>query len=209
MQITSPGNLTWNSQMFCVQLFTHPIFNPPLFPLSFGTVEDVVTHDHRQGEIEVTHLLMRESYEAPLQKGQRSWVHKKDRKGHQTQKNHTTMLPPKSLLFIIIDYLTQKTNPENSCYGCFVFFSPSPLAVLPFRSRKCIPRSFLGLSFQKKIDASPPNEKKIPPLPPTPQMIFRIPLRFNSSYPPKKMLPLKKGKNAYKNQNDPQLQNCA
>lgn len=98
------------------------------------------------------------------------------------------MLPPKSLLFIIIDFLTQKTNPENSCYGCFVFFSPSPLAVLPFRSRKCIPRSFLGLSFQKKIDASPPNEKKIPPLPPTPQMIFRIPLRFNSSFPPKKKL---------------------
>lgn len=84
------------------------------------------------------------------------------------------MLPPKSLLFIIIDsFLTQKTFLKIHVFGCFVFFSPSPFAVLTFCSGKCIPTSFLGLSFQKNFYVCTkiktlPNEKTIPPLPPTP-----------------------------------------
>ena len=90
--------------------------------------------------------------------------------------------------------------------------SPHHRLLFTFCSRKCIPRSFLGLSFQKTIDVCTKIKalltKKKSHLFHLPAMIFRIPLRFNSSFPPKKkLLTLNKKKN--QKQNDPQLQNCA
>lgn len=174
--------------MFCIQVFPQPIFNPiPLFPLSFRTVEDVVTHDHRQGEIEVTHLRMRERYETPLperskvlgaQKTQKRTPNKTQKKSYIYYICKECFLPNPYYLSSLILFLHKKHSWKFMFLGVS---SSSPRHRLLF-SLSVLENAFQRLSLvlvSKRILMSVPKSKLSPTKKQShlfhlPQMIFRI-----------------------------------